>query len=204
MPKNFDVSSLSLAASRQSPRFWLRVGAGVLAALNAVALYLYFSPPGGTRQDLQEQSRQMQHQILSARAGAVRLQNVSQKVQTGSDQGVDFQQKYILPKRVAYDQVISEIQRMAKQSGVQPREGVFSEEPVEGSPDLSILNFTSSYEGTYDNLMHFLYQTDKSPMLLMLDTLQASPQQKGQQINASIRFQAIIREEPSTPAGGQP
>src|SRR5579875_3220620 len=141
MRKSFDVSSLSLAANRHSPRFWLRAGAGMLAVLNAAALYFYFSPPGGTRQDLQEQSRQLQQQIVATRAGAARLQAVSQKVQTGSDQGVDFEAKYFLPKRVAYGQVISEVQRMATQSGVQPREGVFSEEPVEGSPDLSILNF---------------------------------------------------------------
>lgn len=204
MRRNFEMSSLTIAADRHSPRFWLRAGAALLAVLNAAALYLYLAPPGGTRQALQEESRQLQRQIVSARTGTTRLQTVSQKVQTGSDQGVDFETRYFLPKRIAYSRVISEVQRMARQSGVQPREGVFSEEPVEGSPDLSILNFTSSYEGGYDNLMRFLYQTDKSPLLLMLDTLQASPQQKGQQINASIRFQAIIREEPSLPAGGQP
>ncbi len=52
--------------------------------------------------------------------------------------------------------------------------------------------------------MHFLYESDRSPMLLMLDTLQASPQQRGGLIDASIRFQEIIREEPGTDAGDQP
>lgn len=203
MPRSFDVSSLTSGMDRRSPRFWLQAGLALLALCSAALLYLYIAPPGGTRQDLEEQSRQMQRQIASAKKGATRLRMVSTKVQTGSEQGVDFQGKYFLPKRTAYDQVISEIQRMAKESGVQPREGVFSEEPVEGSPDLSILNFTASYQGNYDSLMKFLYQADKSPMLLMLDTLQAAPQQKGQQINTSIRFQAIIREEPSA-VGGQP
>ncbi len=204
MPRNFDISALTRGVDRRNPRFWLQIGVGVLAIANAVALYWYLAPPGGTQNDLQEQSRQIRRQIASTRLGATRLRVVSSKVQTGGEQGVDFQTKYFLPKRIAYSQIISEVQRIARESGVQPREGVLSEEPVEGSPDLSILNYTSSYEGTYDNLMRFLYQADKSPMLLMLDTLQASPQQKGQQINASIRFQAIIREEPSVTAGGQP
>lgn len=204
MPRSFDVSSLTSGMDRRSPRFWLQVGLGVLAVANAALLYLYLAPPGGTQQELHEQSRQIQRQIASVRVGATRLRVVSTKVQTGSEQGVDFEAKYFLPKRVAYDQVISEVQHMAKESGVQPREGVFSEEPVEGSPDLSILNFTASYEGNYDSLMKFLYEADKSPMLLMLDTLQAAPQQKAQQINTSIRFQAIIRDEPSSVAGGQP
>jgi len=204
MRRNFDIASLSSRVDRRSPRFWLQAGIGLLALANVIALFLYIAPPGGTRQELQEESRQTQHQIASTRAGAARLRFISGKVQTGGEQSVDFQAKYFLPKRVAYDQVISEIQRMAKESGVQPREGVFSEEPVEGSADLTILNITSSYEGNYDNLMRFLYQADKSPLLLMLDTLQASPQQKGQQINTSIRFQAIVREDASLPVGGRP
>jgi hypothetical protein len=203
MPRSFDLSSLNPGMDRRSPRFWLQGALAVLALANAVLIYLYLAPPGGTGQDLYNQSQQIQREIASARIGSARLRLVSTKVQTGSEQGVDFQAKYFLPKRVAYGQVIAEIQRMANESGVQPREGVFSEEPVEGSPDLSILNFTASYEGNYDSLMNFLYQADKSPMLLMLDTLQAAPQQKGQQINTSIRFQAIIRDEPSA-SGSQP
>lgn len=204
MPRSFDLSSLTPGIDRRrSPRFWLQAALAVLALSNAVVIYLYLAPPGGTRQDLHDQSQQIQREIVSARIGSARLRLVSTKVQTGSEQGVDFQGRYFLPKRVAYGQVIAEIQRMAKESGVQPREGVFSEEPVEGSPDLSILNFTASYEGNYDSLMKFLYQADKSPMLLMLDTLQAAPQQKGQQINTSIRFQAIIRDEPAA-SGAQP
>lgn len=204
MPRNFDLGSLTRGVDRSSPRFWLQAVMGLLALANAVALFLYFAPPGGTRQELLALSQQLQRQIISTRAAATRLQSVSGKVQTGSEQAQEFANKYFLPQRVAYDRIISEIQRMAKESGTQPREGVFSEEPIEGSPDLSLLNITSSYEGNYDNLMRFLYQADKSPLLLMLDTLQAAPQQKGQQINASIRFQAIVREDAPAIAGGQP
>jgi hypothetical protein len=49
--------------------------------------------------------------------------------------------------------------------------------------------------------MHFLHEADKSPMLLMLDTLMASPQQTGGRINASLRFQAIIQEDGTATAG---
>ncbi len=67
-----------------------------------------------------------------------------------------------------------------------------------------MLNITANYQGSYDNLMHFLHEADRSPMLLILDNVQAAPQQKGGQINTSIRFQAVIRENPSGTVGGQP
>ena len=44
------------------------------------------------------------------------------------------------------------------------------------------------------DLMKFLYEADHSPMLIILDALTAAPQQRNNQINATIRFQAIVRE----------
>jgi hypothetical protein len=195
MLRNFNWSALPGMIHTQGSRFWLRTVVLVLALANAAALLFYIAPPGGTRKELTEQVEQARRQIVSARMGATRLKNVTGKVQSGSAEATAFQAQNFLGKRAAYDAVISEIQRMAKASGIQEREGVFSEEPIEGSADLSLLNVTSSYQGTYDNLLRFLYESDKSPMLLMLDTLQAVPQQHGGQINASIRFQAIVKEE---------
>jgi hypothetical protein len=84
---------------------------------------------------------------------------------------------------------------MAKASGLQERDAVYNEEPIEGSDDLNLLNSTANYEGTYENLKTFLYLVDHSPMLIMLENITAAPQQKGNQINTSIRFQAVIRDD---------
>jgi Tfp pilus assembly protein PilO len=204
MPRSFEWSSPSANGTNRGIAFWLKVTAGILAVLNAAALFLYISPPGGTRRQLAEESLQVRNQIAAARAQTVRLRTVSGKVQTGSTETSQFEGKYILPKRAAYEEVIGEIQRMAKAAGFQERDAVFTEEPIEGTADLSLLNITASYQGSYDNLMHFLHEADRSPMLLILDNLQAAPQQKGGQINTSIRFQAVIRENAGGAVGGQP
>jgi hypothetical protein len=68
-----------------------------------------------------------------------------------------------------------------------------------------LLTITANYEGTNANLTKFLYEADCSPMLLILDSLLASPQQRNTQINTTIRFQAIVREpvaRPAVEAGG--
>jgi hypothetical protein len=83
---------------------------------------------------------------------------------------------------------------MAKISGLAERDAVYSEEPIEGTADLSILNITANYEGSYPSLIRFLYETDRSPMLLMLDSLTASPEQKNGQISTAIKYQVVIRE----------
>ncbi len=124
-------------------------------------------------------------------------------MQLGGNESSDFETKYVLPKRMAYSAVIAEIQRMAKLSGLQERDAVYNEEPIEGSADLNLLNSTANYEGTYDNLKKFLYEIDHSPMLIMLENITAAPQQKSNQINTSIRFQAVIREDGAPAMRGQ-
>lgn len=188
----------------RGPRFWLQLTGATLALLNGVALFFYLAPPGGSRKELMQEAQQVRNEILLTREKAVRLRSVVAKVQTGNTESSDFETKYFLPKRVAYETVIAELQRMAQASGLDARDAVFTEEPIEGTANLSILNSTANYQGTYANLMHFLYEVDRSPMLLMLDNLQAAPQQKGGLIAAGIRFQTIILEEPGALPEGRP
>ena len=85
---------------------------------------------------------------------------------------------------------------MEAAAGIQGKDRVYQQEPIDGTDDLTLLNVAANYEGTYANLLSFLKQIDRSPMLLMLDSLQASPQQSTGRLNAVLRLQAVIREEP--------
>ncbi len=196
MRRRFDWLPALLSGAQRGPRFWLQIGGIALALFNGIALYFYLDPPGGTRAELTQQGTEVRNQIAATRKMAGRLGTVAEKVQLGSAESADFETKYFLPKRIAYGAVIAEIQRMAQASGLRERDAVYTEEPIEGTADLSLLNNTANYEGSYDNLMRFLFEVDESPMLLMLDNLQAAPQLKGGQINTSIRFQTIVQEGP--------
>jgi hypothetical protein len=208
MLKNFDLAALFAAGTGQ---FKLRITGVVLALLNGIALYFYLDPPGGTRAELTQQEAEIRGQIQSVMSQGKRVRLMASRVQTGSDQCANFEQQYFLNQRVAYGTVLEEIQRMAGISGLQERDAVYSEEPIEGTADLSLLNITANYEGSYPSLIRFLYETDRSPMLLMLDALTASPEQKNGQISVAIRYQVVIREplqatgmmQPTAAPGGQ-
>jgi hypothetical protein len=202
MRRSFKIPRLN--GSPKGPAGWLRLGAVFLALLNAVALFFYFVPPGGSRSDLTVQSMELRQRIAGTRKASFRLRTVASKVQLGNHESSDFEAKYFLPKRLAYEAVLAELQRMAAASGMQDRGGAYTEEPIEGTSDLTLLNLTANFEGTYANLMQFLYQVDKSPMLLMLDTLSAAPLQSGHLLNTSLRFQYIFREDGTASPGGKP
>lgn len=198
MPRSFNAPIFPERSGR-AVSTWILAVCIILAVANLVALYLFFFPPGGSRVELSQESEQLRAQIRAARTTTVRLRNVSGKVQIGSGQAGSFESQYFLPERQAYDRVIAELQRMSQAAGVQEREAVFSKEPIEGSDDLSLLNMAARFEGPYASFIKFLGEVDHSPMLLMLDTVQATPQSKNGQIDAEMRFQAIIQE----PSGGQ-
>ncbi len=191
MLKNFSIGSLLGVGTGQ---FKLRVTLLVLIVLNLVAIYLYLDPPGGSQQELAEEDSQIRNQIAAVNSQDARLRMMASRVESGSNQITDFEKHYFLPNRLAYGEVIGELQRMAKASGLQERDAGFSEEPIEGSDDLSLLNIKANFEGPYPNFIKFLYETDHSPMLLMLDSLTAAPEQRSGQINADIRFQVVIQD----------
>jgi Tfp pilus assembly protein PilO len=194
MLKSFSAM-LGSSSGAASGQLKLRIFLVTLLMLNAVAFYFYFDPPGGSQQDLAAQDQQIRNQINAMNVQGAKLQLMASRVETGSSQIADFQKKYFLPQRIAYGAVIEEIQRMAKISGLQERDAGFSEEPIEGTADLSLLNIKANYEGNYPSLMRFLYETDRSPMLLMLDSLTAAPERNGN-IVADIRFQVVIQDRP--------
>ena len=177
----------------------LRWAAGFLALLNAVALYFYLSPPGGNRQDLELESVQVKTQIRAAQMQAAKSRELAASVQTASEQATAFSSKYFLPARTADATVYEEIYRMGTASGLQERDATFAKEPIEGSEDLTLLSITANFEGNNASLMKFLNEADRSPMLLVLEMMQAAPQQRNNQINATIRFQAIVREPSPMP-----
>jgi Tfp pilus assembly protein PilO len=203
MRRTFNWQALKVSSGDRGPRFWLQLAGIVLAVLNCAALFFYLYPVGGSREELTYQSQQVRAQIGAARTRENRLATIAAKVQLGSTECANFEATYFLPKRHAYESVVTAIQDMAKGSGLQERDTVYTEEPIEGTADLNLLNITGNYEGTYENLMKFVNAVDRSPMLLMLDQLQAAPQQRGGMINSSIRFQAIVREDQTVLLGAR-
>lgn len=192
MRKSSSLGSLFAIGTGQ---FKLRVALLLLVFLNAIAVYLYFDPPGGSQSELAYQNQQLKTRIAAMKAQDSRVRTMAQRVEHGSDQIAQFEKAYFLPKRVAYSAVIAEIQRMAKLSGLTARDAGFAEEPIEGTADLSLLNIKANFQGSYANVMKFLYETDRSPMLLMLDSLTAAPEQKNGEINTDIRFQVVIEDQ---------
>jgi Tfp pilus assembly protein PilO len=199
MSRNFNVSLSGI----RGPGTRLRLLAIVLAVLNAAAIYFYIAPPGGSRRDLHHREAEIRSDIDLHQLATQRLKTVSQKVELGGEQTDQFASQYFLPRRTAFATIVGELLRISSATGINERQRSYSEDPIEGTDDLTLLTVNSSYQGTYADLMHFVNQVDHSPLLLILDSLSATPQQEGAGIlNMQMRFLAVIHEDGSAVPGG--
>src|SRR6266581_513454 len=169
-------------------RQW-RIGLGALSALNLIAAGLVLFPPGGSAEDLGRQLATLQSQVESRQTLLERTREHTAAVEKGRSEGDQFLGNYFLERRTAYSTLLSELVEAANQSKIKPREHAYSTEPIEGSDSLSMMTITANYEGTYSDLMHFVHEIDRSPRLLIVESLNAAPQQGSNTLIVNMKLE---------------
>ncbi|MEP7365180.1 MAG: type 4a pilus biogenesis protein PilO [Acidobacteriota bacterium] len=175
------------------PRGTIKIVLGVLVALNVVASYFYFFPPGGSAAELEAALVQTRMQIQRGRATLEQAKASVKKVQTARQEQEKFVSGYFMDRRTASSTILTEIGAMAKQAGITPREHSFTIDPVEGSDVFSMMTITANYEGTYGDLIQFVNAVDRSPRFLIIDSIAAQPQQSGG-LQARFKMNAFLRD----------
>ncbi len=189
MPRNFKIWPPN------NPRALLRLVAGLLLVANAVAAYFVVRPPGGSAEDLRRQAAQLNSDLRQRRGVLERTRALVSKIQTGRNQGDQFMTGYFLPRRSAYSTVMAELNSLASQSKVSPRESAFAIQPVEGSDTVEMMQIAANYEGGYQDLIHFVNLLDKSDRLRVVESLNATPQQSGSKLNVMLKLDTFVTED---------
>ena len=187
-------SNFKFNLSLQSPADYARLVIGVLVALNLVAAYFVLRPPGGSPDELRGEVRDLTSQLRQKRAVLERTRVFVSKIQSGRQEGDEFLSQYFLPSGKAYSIVLSELIDLAKDAQMKPKESTYSMEPIEGSDTLSTMTISQNLEGTYPQLIHFINALDKSSRMLIVESLQATPQSSGP-LNVVLKLQTYVREE---------
>lgn len=192
MLRNFDLAKWF---DPRAPMAALRLGAAALLVANLIAAYLLVRPIGGSPAELRDELSSLRTQLQQKRGVDGRIKAMAGKVQTGRQQGTQFLNTYFLERRSAYRAVLSELVAAAKDAGVQPKESSFTREPVEGTDVLELMKISANYQGTYSDLMHFVNRLDKSRQLLIIEGLQATPQQQTAVLNITLKLDAFVRPD---------
>jgi len=175
-----------------------RLAAIVLVLLNLPALWLVLRPPGGSPEELQTELTDLKAQLRQRRDLLSRSRLLATRVASGRSSGEHCMDRYFLDRRTAASEIAGELVDDAKQAGITLRDASYPTEPVEGSDNLSMMTVAANFDGSYADLIHLLDRIDKSPRLLIVDNLQAVPQQGSGRLNISLRFDVFVRENGDT------
>jgi len=168
-----------------------------LTAANLVAGYFVIRPIGGSPADLRQQEQEMRTQIHQQQGILERTKTLAGKIEIGRGEGDKFMSKYFLPRRTAYSTIMSDLNELASQSKVTAKESSNSIDEVEGSDTLQRMQVTANFDATFDNLIHFVNLLDKSALLMIIESLNATPQQDGKRLNVMLKLDTFIREDGS-------
>lgn len=192
---NINVPWSAAAGQFRNPKMVLRAALGVLVAANLVAAGFVMFPPGGSAEDLRQQLASLQSQIQSRQVVLERTRQHASAVEKGRAEGDEFLNEYFLPSRSHMSSLLTELEEAASKSKIKPREHAYSVEPIEGSDTLSMMTITAAYEGTYSDLMQFVHAIDRSPRLLIIESLNAAPQQGSGVLSVAIKMETFVRED---------
>jgi len=191
MPRNFK-------AAAGIPVQW-RIALGVLLLATIGAAWIVMYPPGGSADDIQQQLSALESQTAARRALLASTRQHVAAVEQGRTEGEKFLNEYFLARRTAYSTLLSELVEAAARAKIKPKEHAYATEPIEGSDSLSMMSISANYEGTYANLMRFVHEIDRSPRLLIIEALNAAPEQSGGTLNVSMKIDTFVRDDGSAP-----
>src|SRR6185312_3251654 len=189
MPRNFNGGLQAIGG-------W-RIGLATLAAATVAAGWIAVNPPGGSAEDLKQQLGVLETQVAAKRMLLASTRQHVAAVEQGRTEGDKFLNEYFLARRTAYSTLLSELVDAADRAKIKPKEHAYATEPIEGSDSLSMMSISANYEGTYANLMRFVHEIDRSPRLLIIEALNAAPEQSGGTLNISMKIDTFVRDDGS-------
>jgi type IV pilus assembly protein PilO len=194
-------SRLNLPLNLKDPRLLVRAALGVLVLANIVAALMAFKPWGGSAEDLAREQVNLQQQLASMQARLEKTKALVAKAERARKEGDGFLAEYTTQRRTIFSTIFAELERVAREAGIQPRPSSYELDPVEGSDTLYQMNISAAYEGSYANLTKFVNLLDKSPRFLIIESLMAAPQQSnaGDLLSVVIKLDTFVREQPGNP-----
>ncbi len=193
MPRSFSLKT----GGPTNPRSAIRLVLGLLVAANLVAGYFVLRPMGGSPEELRQQVAEMRTEIRQQQGTVDRTRVLAGKIEIGRGEGDKFMSKYFLPRRSAYSIVMAELNDLASQAKVTAKESANAIEPVDGSDILDMMQITANYEAKYEDLVRFVNMIDKADRLLVMESLNATPQQGGGKLNVMMKLDTFVIEDGS-------
>ncbi|MBI4889123.1 MAG: type 4a pilus biogenesis protein PilO [Acidobacteria bacterium] len=192
MPRNF---KLDLKSHTRDPQHVVRASLGVLLFANLIAAWFVFQTPGGTLEQLESELAAQRKQLITRQQAVANLKRTVEQTEKSRAAGDNFLNAYFLPRRHAYSMLEIDLANAARSAGIRARDRSNNYEAIEGSDTLGMLNVNANFEGTYADLIELVNALDRSKRLIIIEQLQATPQQGSTNLAVSLKLNTFFRME---------
>jgi hypothetical protein len=205
MPRNSSAQRQAAGGAQQAARK-VRIVLGVLLGLNLIAAGMVLYPPGGSAEGLEQQLGSLQAQLKPARMKLEQTRQHTAAVEVGRGEGDEFLKTYFLGRRIVFSELVDELTAAADRAGLKTRGNAYSPDLIEGSDVLGMMTITANFEGSESNLRRFIREIDRSPSLLIIESLTAAPQTGSNTLTIGFKLDAFTQESqqpfPDGPVAG--
>ena len=197
MPRSFKLPKLELPAGFFSdPKVLVRMALGFVLLLNLVAAAFVLHLFGTSTEDLMQELETSRARLQAEKSKVARVRVLSAKIDTGKSEGDKFLSSYMSTRRTTFSTIIGEITTLSKQAGITMKEANIAPlDPIDGSADIDMMTIAVNFEGNYGQLVKLINALDRSKRFLIIESVTASPQPKGDLVNVSIKLNTFVKDD---------
>ena len=198
MPRSFKIalpSGSQWASSLRDSRILIRIGLGLLLVANLVAAGYAFNLFTPSPEILNRRLLTAQSQLQSERSRLVRSRALSGNIGKGKTESDTFLATYFTSRRRTFSTILQEIRDTATAAGMKTQESTFQLDPIKGTDDLSMMTLSINFEGNFVQLVKFVNLIDRSPRFIIIESMQAAPQPKGDVVNTNLKMHVFVKED---------
>jgi hypothetical protein len=183
-------------SSFKEPAVLVRIVLGLLLLANLVVAMFAFHVFGTSPAELDASLVAARSRLAADQARLNRSRRLTGNIEKGRTEGEGFLATYASSRRHTYSTIVSEINQTSKLAGMSMKEESFAPlDPVAGSDDLDIMSLSINFEGGYPQLVKFVNLLDRSPRFLIIESMQAAPQPKGDVLTVTLKLNTLVRND---------
>lgn len=198
MPRSFNLKDISMpsGAAWKEPRVLVRIALGLLLVANLVAAGYAFNIFAPSPEVLNQRLTAAQSQLQAAQARLTRSRSLAANIGKGKAESDTFLATYFTARRNTFSTILTEIRDDATTSGMKTQEATYQLDPIKGTDDLSMMTLSVNFEGSFAQLVKFVNLIDRSPRFIIIESMQAAPQPKGDVVNTNLKMHVFVKDAP--------